>query len=68
MNAAHPCQHRNAPDAACRVSRPAPNRCALCGRFVGEKFTGYSRDRLSNRGRLLCDSCLCTVERKEGKR
>lgn len=44
------------------------NRCYICGRFVGEQFTGYDRDRLSNRGRLFCDRCVMRLERKEQKK
>lgn len=34
------------------------NRCARCGRFVGDTFTGYTHDRMSARGPLFCDPCL----------
>ena len=43
--------------------RPPRNRCCLCGRFVGERFTGYERDRMSERGRLWCDLCIRRNER-----
>jgi hypothetical protein len=40
------------------------NRCAKCGRFVGESFTGYSHDRLSKRGALFCDRCVAIAEKQ----
>jgi hypothetical protein len=39
-----------------------PNRCCRCGRFCGEKWTGYDRDRASDRGRLFCDRCVLKME------
>ena len=32
-------------------------RCCACGRFVGNTFTGFDRDRLAARGRVFCDAC-----------
>ena len=58
----HPCKKINAPDAVCRDIGPRFNRCCRCGRFVGEKFTGYEHDRLSKRGRLWCDRCAVLPE------
>jgi hypothetical protein len=47
---------------------PASNRCACCGRFVGDTFTGYTHDRMSARGPLYCDRCTARIERaREGK-
>ena len=37
-------------------------RCAKCGRFVGATFAGCERDRMSARGRLLCEFCLSRAE------
>ncbi len=45
-----------------RKPRAAVNRCADCGSFVGQKFTGFDRDRFSDRGALFCDSC--TIEKE----
>jgi len=45
------------------VFGPAPlNRCASCGRFVGQAFTGYTNDKLSKRGPLFCDPCVLKNE------
>jgi hypothetical protein len=55
----------NASDDAISLTRAAslelnraPNRCADCGQFVGETFTSYDNDRMSDRGRLWCDRCI----------
>jgi len=42
-----------------------PNRCCVCGRFVGETFTGHERDRMSDRGRLYCDRCAMEADARE---
>ncbi len=42
-----------------------PNRCCVCGRIVGDSFTGYERDRMSDRGRLWCDSCAMKEEARK---
>ena len=44
------------------MSRKNLNRCYICGRFVGEQFAGYETDKLSKRGRLLCEICLRNIE------
>ena len=36
-----------------------PNRCCVCGRIVGETFTGYER------GRLYCDRCAMEADARE---
>lgn len=41
------------------------NRCSKCGRFVGDRFAGYERDRASGRGRLICEPCFAVNEQKE---
>jgi hypothetical protein len=45
----------------------SPNRCAACGRFVGEKFAGFEHDRMSDRGRLWCERCVVRSMRRAGK-
>jgi hypothetical protein len=37
--------------------QPQVNRCAWCGRFVGNCYTGYSYDSWLRRGLLWCDNC-----------
>lgn len=37
---------------------PASNRCGKCGRWVGDKYTGFTEDRFSDRGKLWCEPCL----------
>ncbi len=38
------------------------NRCATCGRFCGQSFAGYERDRASDRGALICERCFRAKE------
>ena len=39
-----------------------PNQCADCGKLIGDDWTGYDNDRMSDRGRLLCDPCAMRRE------
>ena len=39
-----------------------PNRCTDCGKLIGDDWTGYDNDRMSDRGRLLCDPCAMRRE------
>ena len=32
-----------------------PNQCADCGKLLGDDWTSYDNDRMSDRGRLWCD-------------
>ena len=47
------------------IPQHKPNRCCACGRFVGDTFTGYERDRISDRGRLWCDRCAMEADTRE---
>lgn len=48
-----------------RLCAEPVNRCATCGQFVGEQWTGYTHDRMSARGPLFCEQC---VQRQEIQR
>ncbi len=39
-----------------------PNRCADCGKLIGDDWTGYDNDSTSNRGSLWCDPCTMRRE------
>ena len=39
-----------------------PNRCADCGKLIGDDWTGNDNDRMSDRGRLWCDPCAMRRE------
>ena len=40
----------------------APNKCADCGKLIGDDWTSYDNDRMSDRGRLWCDPCTMRRE------
>ena len=39
-----------------------PNQCADCGKLLGDDWTSYDNDRMSDRGRLWCDPCTMRRE------
>ena len=39
--------------------QPQVNRCAGCGRFVGNCSTGHSRDSWLKPGPEWCEPCIC---------
>jgi hypothetical protein len=40
----------------------SPNKCADCGKLIGDDWTSYDNDRMSDRGRLWCDPCTMRRE------
>jgi len=40
----------------------SPNKCADCGKLLGDDWTSYDNDRMSDRGRLWCDPCTMRRE------
>jgi hypothetical protein len=39
-----------------------PNKCADCGKLLGDDWTGCDNDRMSDRGRLWCAPCTMRRE------
>ena len=42
--------------------KATPNQCADCGKLLGDDWTAYDNDRMSDRGRLWCDPCAMRRE------
>ena len=40
----------------------SPNQCADCGKLIGDDWTSYDNDRMSDRGRLWCGPCTMRRE------
>lgn len=40
----------------------SPNKCADCGKLLGDDWTSYDNDRMSDRGRLWCAPCTMRRE------
>ena len=56
--------HGCACDTKCKPCRckTQTNQCHDCGKIVGDNWTGYDNDRMSDRGRLWCDACTMRRE------
>ena len=55
-------QQTEPPQPAAFWRKVEPNRCADCGKLIGDDWTGNDNDRMSDRGRLWCDPCAMRRE------